>query len=115
MTNPNDNKRNGKLIPHSSYPLEHSWYVWRKFVEPANKARIAIAAHSYGGELTIGLAKKFSNAFRAQVFAIGLTDSAHSTINHEVEDHLHKVDFADVCMCIAVKYFMIYCRSVETG
>lgn len=45
VTNPNDNTRNGKSIPRSSDPIEHTIYVWRKFVEPATKARIAIAAH----------------------------------------------------------------------
>lgn len=93
MTNPNDNTRNGKAIPHSSDPVHHVLYVWRKFVEPATKARIAIAAHSYGGAVTMALAKKFPAAFRSQVFAICLTDSAHFAIRDEIIDHLHKVNF----------------------
>lgn len=92
MTNPNDNTRNGKSIPRSSDPIHHAMYVWRKFVEPATKAHIAIAAHSYGGAVTMALAKKFSAAFRSNVFAIGLTDSVHSSIQDEIGEYLHKVD-----------------------
>lgn len=92
VTNPNDNTRNGKGIPDSSDPIQHALYVWRKFVEPATKARIAIAAHSYGGAVTMALAKKLPDAFRSHVFAIGLTDSAHFSMRDDIVEHLHKVD-----------------------
>lgn len=104
MTNPNDNTRNGKAIPHSGDPIHHALYVWRKFVEPATKARIAIAAHSYGGAVTMALANKCSAAFRSNVFAIGLTDSAHFSTRDDIGDHLHKVDDrGDTFIFVSVK------------
>lgn len=79
VTNTNDNYRNGKAIPGNSNPSSHAESVWETYIRPANPDHIAIVAHSYGGVVTIDLARSYTKEFCEKVFAIGLTDSVHST------------------------------------
>uniref|UniRef100_A0A1B0GIA4 Arb2 domain-containing protein n=1 Tax=Lutzomyia longipalpis TaxID=7200 RepID=A0A1B0GIA4_LUTLO len=76
-TNTNDNHRDGKSIRYSEDSVEHAIYVWEKYIMPSNPKSVAIVAHSYGGIVTMELAKKFPEFFQEKVFAIGLTDSVH--------------------------------------
>lgn len=81
ITNTNDNHRiiNGKksIIPGSGKPEEHINTVWDKIVIPSKPQSVAIVAHSYGGVVTVDLAKKNSDSFKSLVFGVGFTDSVH--------------------------------------
>lgn len=83
VMNTNDNYRviNGKrkMIPENGSPSQHAIHIFDKYVIPSNPESVAIVAHSYGGVVTLDLAKKYSNFFEKKVFAVGLTDSVHST------------------------------------
>ena len=43
----------------------------------SNARHVAIVAHSYGGVVTLELAKEFESDFINRVFSISLTDSVH--------------------------------------
>lgn len=81
ITNTNDNHRivNGKktVIPGSGTPEQHINTVWNTIVIPAEPKSVAIVAHSYGGVVTVDLAKKNPDFFKSHVFGIGFTDSVH--------------------------------------
>lgn len=83
ITNGNDNYRlmdgNQKAIQHSGSPTEHGDYVWKNLVAKNNPQAVAIVAHSYGGVVTLDLAQKNPEFFASKVFAVGLTDSVHSS------------------------------------
>lgn len=92
VMNPNDNARAGKPIPRSSCPNKHAEFVWENFVLPAKNAKVAIAAHSYGGAVTINLAERFADYFLKRVVVVGLTDSVQGSIgSNEIGKHLWKV------------------------
>lgn len=81
ITNGNDNDRiiNGKRkeIPGSKSPEDHAKTVFEDIVIPANPESIAIVAHSYGGVVTVSLARQFRDFFKERVFGLGFTDSVH--------------------------------------
>lgn len=81
ITNTNDNHRiiNGKKtsIVGSATPEQHMKTVWDKIVVPSKPESIAIVAHSYGGVVTVDLAKSKSDSFKNVVFGIAFTDSVH--------------------------------------
>lgn len=79
VTNTNDNHRNNKDIKGSESPTKHARTVWEKIIQPANPEAIAIVAHSYGGVVVNDLCNQFSSDFKKKLFAIGLTDSVHSS------------------------------------
>ncbi|XP_059612354.1 FAM172 family protein homolog CG10038 isoform X2 [Phlebotomus argentipes] len=94
VTNTNDNIVNGKPIPGSEDSVEHAVYVWEKYVLPANPKSVAIVAHSYGGIVTLALARKYPVFFKEKVFAIGLTDSVHLGIKgctKEFRDYIKSI------------------------
>lgn len=58
----------------------HGSLVWRQVLDSMkNVERFAIVAHSYGGVVTLDLAKDNSDEFLKKCFAIGFTDSVHSS------------------------------------
>ncbi|XP_055905448.1 FAM172 family protein homolog CG10038 [Eupeodes corollae] len=82
ITNTNDNYRLSedgamKVIPGHNTPITHAATVWEKYVMASNPESVAIVAHSYGGSVTLALAKQFEQFFKHKVFAVALTDSAH--------------------------------------
>ncbi|XP_055609147.1 FAM172 family protein homolog CG10038-like isoform X2 [Uranotaenia lowii] len=84
LTNTNDNSRKVagggmKSIKGSRNPTEHAVSVFEKFIIPSNPDAVAIVAHSYGGVVTVELAQKFPQFFKEKVFAVGFTDSVHSS------------------------------------
>ncbi|KAL5273769.1 FAM172A family protein [Megaselia abdita] len=87
ITNGNDNHRiiNGKRkeISGSKSPEDHARTVFEQIVVPANPESIAIVAHSYGGVVTMSLARNFRDFFKEKVFSLGFTDSVHFTPRNE--------------------------------
>lgn len=72
-----DGKRTA--IPGNNNPTSHANSVWERFIIPATQLEsIAIVAHSYGGVVTLDLARKYKEQFQRNVFAVGFTDSVHS-------------------------------------
>nr|CAD7198297.1 unnamed protein product [Timema douglasi] len=82
ITNTNDNFKflNGKKIniKGSADPKDHLNYVWKHYVKDVKAKHIAIVAHSYGGFVTVGLAKDHFSEFKERVIAVAFTDSVHS-------------------------------------
>lgn len=84
LTNTNDNYRtdadgNRKSIKGSRNPTEHAVSVFERYVIASEPESVAIVAHSYGGVVTVELAQKFPEFFKEKVFAVGFTDSVHSS------------------------------------
>ncbi|XP_062533652.1 FAM172 family protein homolog CG10038-like isoform X3 [Armigeres subalbatus] len=84
LTNTNDNYRKAsdgasKGIKGSRNPTEHAVSVFEKYIIPSEPEAVAIVAHSYGGVVTVELAQKFPQFFKEKVFAVGFTDSVHSS------------------------------------
>lgn len=84
LTNTNDNYRKAagggtKGIKGSRSPTEHAASVFEKYIIPSEPDAVAIVAHSYGGVVTVELAQKFPEFFKEKVFAVGFTDSVHSS------------------------------------
>lgn len=70
--------RNPSQYPGRGNPETHAIRVWQSLVQKRSKARhIAIVAHSYGGVVTLELAKEFEDDFMRRVFSVSLTDSVH--------------------------------------
>ncbi|XP_055702964.1 FAM172 family protein homolog CG10038 [Phlebotomus papatasi] len=93
ITNTNDNYRDEKSIPGSEDSISHAMYVWKHYIIPSNPKAVAIVAHSYGGIVTMELAKKHPAFFKDKVFAIGLTDSVHIGIKglKDFKEHIKKI------------------------
>lgn len=79
VLNTNDNQRDGRAIAQCRDAEAHAAYVWQLLVAPS-PARVAIVAHSYGGVVTMRLARRYAQHFGERVFAVALTDSVHSDI-----------------------------------
>ncbi|XP_031635327.1 FAM172 family protein homolog CG10038 isoform X2 [Contarinia nasturtii] len=60
-------------------PEEHIITVWEQLIAPVYDTidSFALVAHSYGGVVTLRLAKNYPDAFLEKCFAIGFTDSVH--------------------------------------
>ncbi|XP_055379221.1 FAM172 family protein homolog CG10038 [Condylostylus longicornis] len=98
IANTNDNYRsiNGveRQIKGHGSPEEHGYSIWEKYVIASNPESVGIVAHSYGGVVTLRLAKKYPKFFKEKVFAVGLTDSVHSRTSSQDPDvfaHLKKI------------------------
>lgn len=83
LTNTNDNYRKiggaTKGIKGSRNPTEHAVSVFEKYIIASEPEAVAIVAHSYGGVVTVELAQRFPQFFKEKVFAVGFTDSVHSS------------------------------------
>lgn len=67
-------------LKNSSSPSLHGNQVWRQVLQSMkNVEHFAIVAHSYGGIVTLDLAKEHADIFLKKCFAIGFTDSVHSS------------------------------------
>lgn len=66
------------LDGHES-PENHINSVWEQLIEPALDTidAFAIVAHSYGGVVTLNMAKNYPDVFVKKCFGIGFTDSVH--------------------------------------
>ncbi|XP_055854836.1 FAM172 family protein homolog CG10038 [Episyrphus balteatus] len=96
VTNTNDNYRESedgtmKVIPGHNNPINHAVTVWEKYVAGSSPESVAIVAHSYGGSVTLALAKQFEQFFKHKVFAVALTDSAHFSGGHSVVKNLRPI------------------------
>uniref|UniRef100_A0A8D8LZ81 UPF0528 protein CG10038 n=1 Tax=Cacopsylla melanoneura TaxID=428564 RepID=A0A8D8LZ81_9HEMI len=89
VMNTNDNLRNGVRIPGSERPEKHAETVWQQCVRSSVARHIAIVAHSYGGVVTSHLASQFEWDFLNRVFAIGFTDSVHSSLQSDLPSKLY--------------------------
>lgn len=81
----------GKKLPDSESPVAHAKYVWENIVLPANPESVAIVAHSYGGHVTMWLARQYPDFFKAKVFAVAFTDSVENTAPEAARDHMNNV------------------------
>lgn len=90
VMNTNDNHRQGRPIPHSGNAAAHAIHVWEQLVSKS-PARVAIVAHSFGGEVSVRLALKFPEEFCRRVFAIGLTDTVHGSMSVQTAVAQHYV------------------------
>lgn len=63
----------------SSSPEEHIVTVWQQLIEPVYDTieSFAVVAHSYGGVVTVKMARNYPQAFLNKAFAIAFTDSVH--------------------------------------
>lgn len=79
VMNTNQNKDlSDEKYPGRGNPEKHAISVWHLLVQKRSKARhVAIVAHSYGGVVTLELAKEFEGDFMRRVFSVSLTDSVH--------------------------------------
>lgn len=73
-----NDKKDGQEIRYSETPEDHMECVWKNFIHKSNASAIGIVAHSYGGVVTLELAKNHIDEFWRRVFAVALTDSVHS-------------------------------------
>jgi len=64
-------------IQGSENPEEHAETVWNKLVSKTSAKTIIVIAHSYGGEVTVTLAKRMKKDFLERVSGVFLTDSVH--------------------------------------
>ncbi|ETN58740.1 hypothetical protein AND_009722 [Anopheles darlingi] len=83
LLNTNDNYRTvgGKRKPirGSRNPTEHAATVLEQYIRASDPEAVAIVAHSYGGVVTVELAQRYPEFFKEKVFAVGFTDSVHSS------------------------------------
>lgn len=79
VTNTNDNFRNGKPIKGCENAINAGLTTWQKLIQDSHHQKIAILAHSYGGNVSLKLAENYHQDFQDRVFAVFLTDSAHSS------------------------------------
>lgn len=90
--NTNDNfRQDGRKIPRSGDPEEHSQYVWKKYVERSNAQSILIVAHSYGGVLTLALINEMPKEFEKRVKGVAFTDSVHCFSQYDIPKYLKQV------------------------
>lgn len=90
--NTNDNYgASGDKLPHSDSPVTHAKYVWDNIVVPADPESVCIVAHSYGGHVTMWLARQYPQFFKDKVFAVAFTDSVENSAPEAVRDHMTKV------------------------
>lgn len=90
--NTNENySSTGSKLPHSESPTVHAKYVWENIIVPADPESVAIVAHSYGGHVTMSLARQFPEFFKEKVFAVAFTDSVENSAPEAVRDHMNKV------------------------
>lgn len=76
-------------LKNSASPTLHAGRVWKQTLHSMrNVQSFAIVAHSYGGIVALDLAKEYANVFLSKCFALGFTDSVHST--HGLSDELTK-------------------------
>ena len=67
--------------------------MWAQFISQSKANTVTIIAFSYGGQVTMDLAKKFPGYFLTRVTSVHLIDSAHIglTDNTEVDKHLQEI------------------------
>ncbi|XP_012261685.2 FAM172 family protein homolog CG10038 [Athalia rosae] len=98
VLNTNDNLRNvdGKQleIPGSEDPHKHFDTVWKDYVKDSKAKHVAIVAHSYGGVCVVKFASDNPQDFQDRVFAVGLTDSVHTTPRSSEAETKHMLKVA---------------------
>jgi hypothetical protein len=92
-TNMNTGTETGKDIPGSETPEEHADTFWKNVVAKSDAKHIAIIAHSYGGVVTMNLARKFTTDFLERVSGVFMTDSVHYKLtgDKKVNKKLEKI------------------------
>lgn len=81
-------------LKNSASPTMHARLVWKQTLDSMrNVQSFAIVAHSYGGIVTLDLAKENAKVFLDKCFAIGFTDSVHSSqgLTDELTKKFHKI------------------------
>jgi len=76
-TNMNTETDTGRDIPGSETPEEHAETVWSEVIAKSEAKNIVIIAHSFGGVVTMNLARTFKTDFLDRVTGVFLTDSVH--------------------------------------
>jgi len=73
-----DDKGKTKSIPGSENPEDHAVTVWNQLISRENNIKdIFIVAHSYGGVVTVDLARQMRRDFLERVSGVFMTDSVH--------------------------------------
>ena len=96
VMNTNHNKDDqGQSIPGSESPEKHAVTVWNEVLAEASATEIVVIAHSYGGVVTMALArnKEVRKDFEKRVVGVFLTDSVHYglTGKKDLDKKLRKV------------------------
>ena len=85
----------GESIPGSESPEKHAVTVWKEVLAEASATEIVVIAHSYGGVVTMALArnKEVRKNFEKRVIGVFLTDSVHYglTGNKDLDTKMRKV------------------------
>lgn len=81
----------GEKLPKSEFPVAHAKYVWENIIMPAAPEAVAIVAHSYGGHVTMSLARQFPEFFKEKVFAVCFTDSVENSAPEVIREHMSNV------------------------
>ena len=66
-----------KVIPECSNAVDSAMTTWENYVSTSIHKKIIIIGHSYGGVVTMQLARKFKTDFEDRVISVLLTDSVH--------------------------------------
>lgn len=81
----------GEKLPKSGFPVEHAKYVWEDIILPADPEAVAIVAHSYGGHVTMSMARQFPEFFKEKVFAVCFTDSVENSAPDVIREHMSNI------------------------
>merc|ERR1719219_852966 len=66
-----------EAIPDNASPEEHADTVWEEVIKPSQAEKIVIISHSYGGVVTMDLARRHQEDFLKRVCGVFMTDSGH--------------------------------------
>lgn len=114
VMNTNDIKRfyRGQIIkiPGSSTPEQHAITVWDKFVANArNLGKVVLVARSYGGVVTLELARQRPDFFRI-VSRVAFADSVHSFAkpahNMALLENFRRVNISEYILYIYIYEYM---------
>jgi len=84
-TNMNTAGKKDEDIPGSESPENHAHTVWENIVAKSEAKNIVIIAHSYGGVVTMELARSFKTDFLERVSGVFMTDSVHYKLSGDKE------------------------------
>ena len=76
-TNHNELPDTKETIPDNASPEEHADTVWEEVIKPSQAEQIVIISHSYGGVVTMDLARRRKEDFLKRVCGVFMTDSVH--------------------------------------
>ena len=92
-TNHNAHLDSKEKIPDNANPEEHADTVWEEVIKPSQAEKIVIISHSYGGVVTMDLARRQEQDFLKRVCGVFMTDSVHYRLtgNQELDTKLELI------------------------